>query len=238
MSIDLEDFEFAVATRFPQAFPRGQSVTLTTPRALIEHLTANGASASDMRSIKQHAFYRIRALLVRELGCGPGLVRPATRLDVLLPNPAERRRQWARIRAALGAASVPRLSRPTWLVWTITVFVGLSFLGAASFVAAHFSETALIIPSAGVVAGVLLFLVVRVTQSRAVHLPLVPATVGELASMVTAYGSPLLDPALQPGTRAQVLEVVRELIRFELGAALAKQDVSWKELAKSARSAA
>ena len=56
--------------------------------------------------------------------------------------------------------------------------------------------------------------------------------------MATAYGSPLLDPALEPRSRAQILEVVRELVRFELGAPLVRLDASWDELVASARSAA
>src|SRR5688572_366875 len=141
MEVDLEDFEFAIIDRFPEAF-RGQSVTLRTPRALIEHLCANASTASDMRSIKQHAFYRIRAVLVRELDCEPALVRPSTKLELLLPNTAQRRRQWTAIRAAIRVSAIPRLSRPGWLAWTITAVVGLGFLGAVSVAAARLSETA------------------------------------------------------------------------------------------------
>jgi hypothetical protein len=232
MSLDLEDFEFAVVDRFPHAFGRKKTVAPTTPAELVDHIVAELPPPSDRRSVKQHAFYRVRALLARQLGRPLRFIHPDTSLAELMPDAQRRRAEWAAIRAALKVPTVHGLARPEAVLWTIVTASGGAFLAGVSVVA-RYGPLWLIIPTGAAAASLVFAGLFRATRRLAVHLAWVPATVGDLASFVTAYGSPLLDPALIPRTRGQVREVVRELLRLEAGARPVDLDQQWERLVET-----
>jgi hypothetical protein len=234
---DLEDFEFAVADRFGRIFPRWRTTTLATPRELVDYVTARSAPSPDQRSLKQHAFYFIRALIARELGASARELLPTTQLASLMPDPDHRRYHWKRITHQLAVPLLPRLSRPSAVQWAITLTVAA--LSYAVFLLAAFALEG---SSVSILIGVLFAagfcaLLFRLTEPFATAFLTPTLTVGDLAAYATAYGSTNPALAVKPSSRSQNLEIVRDLVRLEIGATRINQDATWEELDASARSA-
>ena len=101
MSVDLEDFEFAVAERFPDAFPTDLSVRPTTPRDLVDHLAANVSPSHGDVQLTVRAFYRIRRVLASSLDITARRIAPRTPLAEVMPHLEVRRPQWLTIRNGL-----------------------------------------------------------------------------------------------------------------------------------------
>jgi hypothetical protein len=238
MTDDLEDFEFAVVERFPQAFSRSRTAVLATPRELTEHLVGRSEPLADQRSIKQHAFYFIRALLARQLERSREDITPQVRLEELMPDPEQRRQDWKIIRAALGVPHFPRLGRSHSLEWMIALVVAVSsfavFLLAGLMLAASWAVLPIGFGFAGTCCGLLL----RATDRWATRFVPPTLTVGDLASYSTAFGSKVPGISVRPSTRSQIMEVVRDLVRLEIGATKIDMDATWAKLLASARSAA
>jgi hypothetical protein len=234
---DLEDFQYAVGDRFGRIFPRWRTTGLATPRDLVDYITARTASSPDQRSVKQHAFYFIRALIARELRVNPQEVSPTTVLAQLLPEPAQRRDDWKRISRELRVPLLPQLSRPSSVQWAITLTVAV--LSYAVFLLAAFvlEGSGVSILAGAVFAASLCVLLFCLTERFATEFLPPTLTVGDLAAYATAYGSKNPALAVKPSSRSQHLEVVRDLVRLEIGATRISQDATWKELHVSARSA-
>ena len=234
---DLEDFEFAVAKRFPKAFSPRHATMLATPRELADYLAARSEPVGDERSIKQHAFYSVRAVLASQLNRNREEIRPRTQLRDLMPDLQGRRVDWNAISAALRVTHFPRLHRPSGLVWSITLVVAV--LSLVAILIAGFalggSSAVLII---GLTTGALLSAVLlRATEQHATLFAPPTLTVGDLAAYATAYGTKAPGISIRPSTRSQYLEIVRDLVRLEIGARKIHDDATWRELLSSARSA-
>jgi hypothetical protein len=236
---DLEDFEFAVAERFPGYFSRRRRPVLATPRELADYLLVAQKSqpAPDQRSIKQHAFYSIRTLFATRLRRSRGEIGPRTPLRDLLPDPQRRRSEWSAITAALGIPHFPQLHRPSTVQWSMTLTVAV--LSFAVFLIAGFrlgGSSALL--GIGLLStAVLCALLLRATQKHATLFGPPTLTIGDLAAYATAYGSRVSGLSIKPTTRSQYLEIVRDLVRLEIGASKINDDATWDELSRSARSA-
>jgi len=233
---DLEDFEFAVGNRFGRIFPRWRTTRLATPRELVEYVTTHSEPSADERSVKQHAFYFIRTLIARELRADPREILPTT-LSALMPVLKQRRHYWKQISRELRVPLWPRLSRPSWVQWAITLTVaGLSY--GVFLVAAYALEgSAVSILIGAVFAAGLCALLLRITEPFATEFLPPTLTVGDLAAYATAYGSKNPGLAVKPSSRSQNLEIVRDLVRLEIGATRIDEDATWEELQASARSA-
>jgi hypothetical protein len=234
---DLEDFEYAVGDRFGRIFPRWRTTRLATPRELVDYVTARSAPSPDLRSVKQHAFYFIRTLIARELRVNPQQVSPTVVLAHLMPEPAQRRDDWKRISRELRVPLLPQLSRPSSVQWAITLTVAV--LSYAVFLLAAFAleGSAVSILVGAVFAAGMCALLFRITERFATEFLPPTLTVGDLAAYATAYGSKNPALAVKPSSRSQNLEVVRDLVRLEIGATRINEDATWEELHVSARSA-
>src|SRR5215813_11057928 len=119
MTVDIDDFEFAFAERFADVVAHHSIVGANTPGELADRVTAILPLSNSAVSVTARAFYRVRALLSRQLVINAKSILPGSRLSDLLPNLATRRTQWDGICAALALPHAPRLVRSESLSWTI-----------------------------------------------------------------------------------------------------------------------
>lgn len=221
--IDLEDFEFAVVDRFPQAFSSKRPVNSATPRQLIDHLTSVAVAREAGATLTVRAFLRLRQLLSRQVGCALKSIGPRTRLADLMPFD-ERRSHWEVVRSSLALRQIPRLVRPTALAFIIAL--GVPGVTAMLFnPAASYWLFALV-----TLQGVDLALLATRPLARR-FLP-DDLTVGDLARYAVAYGSPILESRYPENCRSQIIEIVRALVRLEIGSRAMPLDTTWRELAE------
>lgn len=236
MSIDIEDFEFAVADRFRHVLGRRRGVLMPpTPRALARLLTTESAGASRSASLTARAFYRIRATVARQLNIPSTSIRPGARCRDLLPDLATRRAQWMAIDDALRLHAPPRLCRSGSVAAAVAIFVGLVTLWAALASAATHTDDWLAYPSIAASGAVALVLALRVTRPWARYFHPPDLTVGALAHYAVAYGSPMLGDLTRPIDASQTLEVVQALVRLEFDVWRVNPDATWAELESRAR---
>lgn len=235
---DLEDFEFAVGARFKKSFSRWRPTVLATPRELVDYVTARGDPPSDRRSVKQHSFYIIRSLIAGRLGMASSReILPATRLAELIPHPVQRRHHWNLIRRELEVPMLPRLSRPSTIQWAITVTIAVFSFGVFLLAAFALNGSPLSLLIGALFAAGLCAVLLRLTEGFATEFLPPSLTVGDLAAYATAYGSKNPHLAMHASSRSQNLEIVRDLVRLEIGATAINLDATWEELQASARRA-
>jgi hypothetical protein len=230
MSIDVEDFEFALAERFGALLEHHEAMVLpATPRALAALLVRPRMGRASPVSVTARAFFRIRAGLADQLGIERSQILPGTRCCDLMPDIALRREQWNRFRRRLGLRQVPRLVRSSPLAWTIVVLSATAALVAA-IAAKVLLPASLLSPAVLLASGGVIMVGLRVTRHRAVLFMPRDLTVGQLTHYAVAYGSPILGDAIDPSSTSQMLEVIQALARLEIGAPLVDPDSTWEEL--------
>jgi len=117
MGLDLIEFVMDVEKVFQFRFPDDDMNDLTTPRRLIDYLTAHLPTAAEHRCPSQRVFYRLRSAVSARLGCPRSALRPDTSLLALIPA-QERATTWEGVRQDFGASRMPhwpRLDDPGWL---------------------------------------------------------------------------------------------------------------------------
>lgn len=239
LSSDLDDFHYEVADRFGLTATGDPPVEVPTPEALLTYLhtylhAVRGESmppaGESPASLKQHAFYRVRATLAEQLRLAPSAIRPDTRLHALLPSRGPRV-AWRPIEAVLGIRQLHVLRRPRWLSWPLWLGSGLAWIALVGTLWARFPEVhvALVCLGVATLMGGLAWPLLRVTEPLAT-VPLQPVlTVGDLAAYCVAYGSPLLAVAPARFTRTHVREVIAALLYLEVGCRRVRWDAPWDE---------
>jgi hypothetical protein len=230
MSIDIEDFEFALAERFRSQLRLGESIVMPpTPRTLAALLARRRAAAPSPVSLTARAFFRIRAALADQLGLEPSAILPGTRCRDLMTDLTLRRAQWSHFRERLGIREAPRLARSGRLAWTIAIVTAAVML-AAAIGATAVLPTFPIFPMILLAGGAAVAAALRLTRHWArLFLPR-DLTVGHLAHYAVAYGSSILGDCVHPATTSQTLEVIQSLARLEIGAPHLDPDANWEEL--------
>jgi len=117
MGLDVLEFVMEVEEAFQFRFPDEHISDLTTPRRLIDYLTARLPTAAQHCCPSQRVFYRLRSAVAARLGCPRSALRPDTSLLALIPEHV-RATTWASIRQDFGASQMPhwpRLDDPGWL---------------------------------------------------------------------------------------------------------------------------
>lgn len=232
MPVDIEDFEFAIAARFSHLLPREAAISGRTPRELVAALAPDSPGLESPVSLTVRAFYRIRQWVADVLDIDPRSVHPATRWVDLLPDHEIRRVVWAHFREMFGTREAPHLYRPRTVTWPIAFLASAAGLGVTSTVAATTSVRALIFSAGALVAGTVLWLLLRLTRASAHQFIPPDLTVGAVAHYAVAYGSPILGELALPTSRGQTLEVVQSLARLEIGSSRVHPDATWEQLAR------
>lgn len=230
MTIDIEDFEYAVAERFgPIPKHRRDKTMASTPRSLAQFLAGDIPATATGPSLTVRAFYRIRDLLAHCAASDPVLIRPSTRCADLFPNLAARPAAWRKVRVALEIPQAPRLDRPAGLEWFIALAAAGVTLGVVVS-ATMVLPTAFIFPAMLLAGGHSVHIGLRLTRRWAWLFTPPDLSVGTLAYYVVAYGSPILGDLQRPVHRSQMLEVIQALARLEIGASHVHPDATWQQL--------
>jgi acyl carrier protein len=165
-----------------------QVMTLGHLHSLIHAKTARPADYCP----SSRAFYRLRRALSEEFGVGRQQVTTTAAMDDLLPR-GGRQRHWQRLGQLLGGWEMPRLRRPRWARWAITLLgeellasVVLGVIYVATVPARGPVWPLLALP----VWAALLWLAVRFTRPFAIELPAGCGTVrGTVEALLrTNYG--------------------------------------------------
>lgn len=139
MGLDIVEFIVAVEDAFELVIPNAVAERLTTPRRLIDYLTACLPPALDDTCLSQRAFYNLRDALHRRLGLRHEAWRPSTSLFHILPE-SDRDQLWRQIGYDMRARHWPRVGKPGW--FERPTAPRLSHLGeVASFLAERASSS-------------------------------------------------------------------------------------------------
>src|SRR4051794_34785474 len=88
MGLDLLEFTVAVEEAFAFRFPDRDMPAITTPRRLIDYLTAHLPAGTEPGCLSQRAFYRLRSAVTAHSGCPRASLRSDTSLLPLIPAAA------------------------------------------------------------------------------------------------------------------------------------------------------
>jgi len=152
-----------------------------------------------------------------------------------MPDLEQRRSQWLAVHAAIDVKYGARLVRPEPLAWVIALTVGTLFLATVSAAAILFTTTWPILPVGAIAAALTTWAALQITSPWARHFEPRDFTVGDLARYAVAYNSPVLDAEYSVLTRSQIIEIVRALVRLEVGAVTMPLDATWRELVNVSR---
>lgn len=118
MGLDTVELLLDVEERFGVTITDESAAQLVTPRMLASHVAQllaarlpDDKSASPGACLSQRAFYQLRRILIAETGLSRNALRPETSLLSVFPEP--RRAAWRRLRRALAAPDLPRLTVTT-----------------------------------------------------------------------------------------------------------------------------
>jgi hypothetical protein len=234
MTVDIEDFEFAIAERFRHALASPPTRSASTPRELATALTRGGPGMESSVSVTARAFFRIRRYFADVLDVDAQSIGPSTRCRDLLADHATRRIVWTHFREFLHLREAPRLYRPRRVEWPIAILTGTAGLTAMLGVAALSVIPALFFLAGALAAGGVIWALLRLTRPWAYEFVPAELTLGALAHYAVAYGSPILADLAQPANRGQTLEVIQSLARLEIGAPRVHPDATWEQLVRLA----
>ena len=163
------------------------------------------------RCLTSAAFYRTRRALVETLGLDRRQVKPATPLEVILPEDT-RREKWLRIQDAT-RLKLQNLQYTGWSVMTLLA-VGVALtVGPGVFMRAGAGGLALLF-FLGLVAGGFLL---RISPELAVEFPHDEATVGDLARDVLALNHGRLAAEVGSWSKDEVWETLCRVIVMQTG---------------------
>ncbi len=115
MGLDTVELVLNVEECFGIAITDESAAQLTTPRQLASHVaellatrSPENCSARASLCLNQRAFYRLRRTLIAETGLSRNAFHPGTPLATLFPD--QRAAAWRRLRHALAAPDLPRLT--------------------------------------------------------------------------------------------------------------------------------
>jgi len=115
MGLDTVELLLDVEECFGVTITDESAAQLTTPRLLANHVAAllaaqspESISARASPCLSQRAFYRLRRILITETGLPRNALRPDTPLAEVFP--VQRWAAWRRLRRALAAPDLPRLT--------------------------------------------------------------------------------------------------------------------------------
>jgi hypothetical protein len=208
---EFSEFIRQVESRFGIRIAAVEAEQLTTPRAVVDYLLRRRGRPGGDTCLSRHFFYILRGAIVSHLGIPRTQVRPAVRLDVLLPR-AERRQAWDRLRVAVGARLWPNLRRADWL--ERTVWYGGTLSGAAVLAggaAAGLSGGVAVLLGFATALAVGVFLG-RLGRPLEVAVPVGYECVDDLVRLMVADASPAAPEEERPWSREQITAVVGEIL--------------------------
>lgn len=201
MGLDTVEILIAVERNFDMRISDEEARKIVTVRDMIDLVYSRVRDADTKVCRTQRAFYRVRNAVGKELGLDRARIRPATRLERLIP--IDRRREvWEKLQRAIGAPAWPELKRSS----NVIALIGALTIGAAATVMALLPKAFGLALAIACLAGLL---AVKATAIWRVQFAHNKATVGQLAEFL----APDLPNAWRPARTGWTHEKVRLVVR-------------------------
>lgn len=212
MGLDLVEIVVRTEDAFDIIISDADATRITTPRELADFVATKVSLSDEPSCLSQQAFYFLRERFQPHLSFSRQAFRPNTPLEKLMPK-QNRQLVWVTLQSEVGANALPDLARPIWLFWTLAASTVFVFYYATITI---WSATNIGIANAlfcGFVAAVVFGYVSAVaTRFTKQHFRRSYKRVGEVARYVVVNKAHVFKRNKRLWTRAQVLEVVREII--------------------------
>ena len=217
MGMDLVEIVVRVEDAFGIAISDAEATRITTTRELADFVATKVPLSDEPSCLSQQSFYFLRERFSRHLSFSRSSFYPNSWLEDFVPK-ENRRLVWATLQAETGANALPDLARPIWLFWTLatsTVFVffyatlviwNALNIGIANALFCGFA--------AAIGFGYISAVATRPTKQ---YFRRSYKRVGDVARFVVANKPHVFKRDERMWTRAQVLEVVREIVADYVG---------------------
>ena len=216
MGMDLVEIVVRTEDAFGITIPDADATCITTPQELADFVATKVSLSDEPSCLSQQAFYFLRERFQSHLSFSRQAFRPNTPLEKLVPK-QNRQLVWATLQTEVGAKALPDLARPIWLFWTLaatTIFVFFYATITAWNIFGGFGLTLLF----GLISAIGFAYVSAVaTRPTKQHFRQSYKRVGEVARFLVANKPHVLKRNERLWTRAQVLEVVREIVADYVG---------------------
>ena len=214
MGLEAVEIVMAAEEAFGITIADSEAEKMVTPHNMIEHIMSKVGQPGHTPCLKQRAFHRIRAALMRRLGVKRERIRLETRLRELIPRPG-RRTQLTEFQKELGINNNIELIRPAWL----TSILSGAVLAVSLVATTCFAGLNLYAWLAGFVIFIVFFGWLAATLTRGQRYEFQPsvATVEGLSRWVVANSSNLIEMPPGQWSREQVSEKVRTIVTDVLG---------------------
>ncbi len=217
MGMDLVEIVVRTEDAFGITIPDADATRITTPRELADFVATKVSLSDEPSCLSQQAFYFLRERFQSHLLFSRSEFHPNTPLEKIVPK-QNRQLIWATLQTEVGANALPDLARPIWLFWTLavsTIFVffyatiaiwNAANIGIANSLLCGFFLTI----GFGYVSAV-------ATRPTKQYFRRSYKRVGEVARFLVANKPHVFKRNERVWTRAQVLEVVREIVADYVG---------------------
>jgi len=223
MGLEAVEIVMQVEEGFGIAIKDSDAEKMVTPHDLIEQIMNQAGRTGRVPCLKQRAFHRIRASLMRRFGLKREQIRLETRLTEVVPRPA-RKNHFDEILKELGINKSIELVRPDWMTQMIAITVMASSLALTVFFAFQPVPYPILsyiinVPVLAVVFFVVLFgwLAAILTRGQRYEFEPAMATVEGLSRWMVANSSNLAEAPPGQWSREQVAEKVRSIVIDVLG---------------------
>lgn len=214
MGLDSVEIVMRAEEVFGIAIKDSDAEKMITPRDMIEHIVSRVGYPGYTPCLKQRAFHRIRASLMRRFGLKREQIRLDTRLMEVVPR-RERKNHVPEFFKELGIDQATGLVRPSWLTSSLTgAVLMLSLIAATYFMGLNLPAWL-----AGFAASVIIFGFLASVLTRGLRYEFEPAmaTVEGLSHWVVVNSTNLIEMPPSQSSREQVAEKVRAIVIDVLG---------------------
>lgn len=213
MGLDLVEIVVRTEDAFGIKIPDTDAALITTPRELADFVAAKVPLSDEPSCLSQQAFYFLRERFQSHLSFSRQAFRPNTPLEKLVPK-QNRKLIWAALQTEAGANALPDLVRPFWLFCTLAASTVLVFIYAAFLIWNTFNSGLFLALFCGSSAAIAFGYVSAVsTRPTKQYFRRSYKRVGEISNYLVANKPHVFKrDERRMWTRAQVLEVVREII--------------------------
>jgi acyl carrier protein len=221
MGLDAVDIVVEVEETFDIVIEDSQAEKIITPRQLIE-LVLGKVGNSDHKGfcLTQRAFHRLRASLMRELGCKRNQITPQTTMENLFPL-SFRKERISIVIAEIGTKKEIEFVRPAWVLNLIHTVMILGGIVIACVIASHPNSSRNIFinllfgsPLVPCLLFILVFGRFAFFATRWMRIKFGPSmsTVGQFSRWIVANSSNQANTTSGQWSREQVSEKIRQIV--------------------------
>jgi acyl carrier protein len=217
MGMDAIELVISFEDAFGIAIPDDVATQMTTPRKVTDYIMAQVVVSDEVSCLSQQAFHFLRKELGPRLNIARSKFAPNTRLETLIPLES-RRRVWASLKSQMGPASIPDLARPRWLFFLLSLITALASVYALIQARHNFKVGSTFVFFFAVLVTVVIgYGGSVITRPFQRNFRRGCESAGDLAKYLSVHGPHVFKKEKRGWTRAQVAQVVREIIIDQVG---------------------